>query len=295
MGLLSLPAVWPVSRLVIFDCDSTLSTIEGIDELARMTGTEHDIAVLTKRAMEGDVPLESVYGHRLVTAQPTRGQVQAIARRYRETVIADAKAVVTALQGLGSQVFIVSGGLIEPVRDFGRWLGVPREHIFAVSMAYDQLAGRWWRYWDRPGGRDEGARYLAVEESPLTATLGKNRVIERIRERHPGRAMLIGDGGSDLEARSSVDLFVGFGGVAYRQRVAEASPVYLRTAHLSPILPLAMGRSGKAPRFARLWADGFGRIMDGEVRFAHEDQRRAFVAAMRRHGDGSPATGGGVT
>ena len=283
------PAVWPVSRVVIFDCDSTLSTLEGIDELARMTGHEHDIAVLTKRAMEGDVPLESVYGHRLLTAQPTRAQVQAIARRYRETVIGDAQRVVAALQALGSEVFIVSGGLIEPVRDFGVWLGVPRENVFAVTMAYDQLAGRWWRYWERPGGRDAEARYLAVEESPLTATLGKNRVIERLRERHPGRAMLVGDGDSDLEAHTAVDLFVGFGGVAYRQRVAEASPVYIRTAHLSPILPLALGRSGNAPRFARLWADGFGRVADGEVRFGEAAMRQAFMAAMGRPAIGGPA------
>ena len=54
----NLPSVWPIANHVIFDCDSTLSTIEGIDELARMTGHEYDVAQLTKRAMEGDVPLE---------------------------------------------------------------------------------------------------------------------------------------------------------------------------------------------------------------------------------------------
>ena len=31
--------------------------------------------------------------------------------------------------------------LVETVRDFGVWLGVPRENIFAVHMEYDQLAG----------------------------------------------------------------------------------------------------------------------------------------------------------
>ena len=43
--------VWPIINNIIFDCDSTLSSIEGIDELARMSGHEHDIALLTKRAM----------------------------------------------------------------------------------------------------------------------------------------------------------------------------------------------------------------------------------------------------
>jgi len=132
-----LPPIWPVANVVIFDCDSTLSTIEGIDELARMTGHEYDVAQLTKRAMEGDLPLESVYGHRLVTVNPTQEQVREIAKHYRETVVPDAREVVDALQKMGTEVFIVRSGLIEPVRDFGVWLGVPRDHIFAVNMEYD--------------------------------------------------------------------------------------------------------------------------------------------------------------
>jgi phosphoserine phosphatase len=166
----NLPPIWPVSNIVIFDCDSTLSTIEGIDELARMSGQEASVAQLTKRAMEGDVPLESVYGHRLITVNPTQEQVRAIAKHYRETVVPDAKEVIEALQTLGTEVFIVSGGLIEPVRDFGVWLGVSRDHVFAVNMEYDQLAGKWWRYWDLPGGDNPRANYLAIQ--PLDGHLG---------------------------------------------------------------------------------------------------------------------------
>ena len=45
------PPIWPVSDLVIFDCDSTLSGVEGIDELARMAGRQGDVSALTRRAM----------------------------------------------------------------------------------------------------------------------------------------------------------------------------------------------------------------------------------------------------
>ena len=75
----SLPSIWPPSNLVIFDCDSTLSAVEGIDELARLTSSEENMAVniasLTKRAMEGEIPLESAVHqiktetHRLVRRQ----------------------------------------------------------------------------------------------------------------------------------------------------------------------------------------------------------------------------------
>ncbi len=276
------PPLWPLFDVVIFDCDSTLSTIEGIDELARMTGHEHDVAVLTKRAMEGDIPLEAVYGHRLVTVNPTQEQVRHIARRYRETVVPAAREVIQALQTLGVQVFIVSGGLIEPVRDFGVWLGVPHDHIFAVHMEYDQLAGQWWRYWEQPGGQNPQANYLDVEPNPLTGSRGKNRVIARLRQAHPGRALLIGDGLSDLEAGEEVELFVGFGGAAFRQRIADRSPVYIHTLSLAPVLPLALGPVGNVPRYARLWAEGLRRILAGEVTFRDPAQRTALLATLRR-------------
>lgn len=282
--------VWPISDLVIFDCDSTLCTIEGIDELARLSAGEGgsteilalNIASLTKRAMEGDIPLEAVYGQRLVTLNPTQAQVQQIAKIYREKVIPDARLLIEALQVLGAQVFIVSGGLIEAVRDFGVWLGVPRENIFAVSMEYDQLAGQWWRYWEQPGGQNPRANYLAVESNPLTGSRGKNRIIARLRAEHPGRVLLVGDGLSDLEASSEVDLFTGFGGAVYRQRVAEESPIYIQTPSLAPLLPLALGQLGKAPRFAPLWADGLRSIYSGETMFNQAGLRETFLAAMRR-------------
>jgi phosphoserine phosphatase len=278
----SLPPIWPVSNIVIFDCDSTLSTIEGIDELARMTGQEDSVAQLTKRAMEGDVPLVSLYGHRLITVNPTQEQVRAIAKHYRETVVPDAKEVIEALQTLGTEIFIVSGGLIEPVRDFGVWLGVSRDHIFAVNMEYDQLAGKWWRYWDLPGGDNPRANYLAIEPNPLTGTLGKNQVISQIRSQHPGRVLMVGDGLSDLEAAVDVDLFVGFGGAVFRQRIADESPVYIHGLALSPLLPLALGQLGNTPRFARIWAEGLQRVYTNEVTFQDPNLKESFLTSLRR-------------
>lgn len=276
------PPIWPISDIVVFDCDSTLSTIEGIDELARMTGHEHAVAVLTKRAMEGDIPLESVYSHRLVTVNPTQEQVQRIAQRYRETVIPDAKETITALQALGVKVFIVSGGLIEPVRDFGIWLGVPREHIFAVNMEYDQLAGKWWRYWEQTGGWNPRAQYMSVETNPLTGTGGKNLIVAQIRKEHSGRVILIGDGLSDMEAASEIDLFIGFGGAVYRQRIADESPIFIRSLTLAPILPLALGQLGNTEDYAQLWAEGLQRVYTDDVVFSDPALRASFLSALQR-------------
>ncbi len=95
--------------------------------------------------------------------------------------------------------------------------------------------------------------------------------------------MMVGDGLSDLEASEEVDLFVGFGGAVYRQRVAEEAPVYITSPSLSPILPLALGSAGNVPRFAPLWSDGLRRIYSSEVKFRIETARDAFLDAVRRN------------
>ena len=40
---------WTSFDLIFFDCDSTLSAIEGIDELARFKGKEWRVGVLTEK------------------------------------------------------------------------------------------------------------------------------------------------------------------------------------------------------------------------------------------------------
>lgn len=79
----TIPSVTTQRRLmpvdeVFFDCDSTLSTIEGIDELARLKGVEDRIVELTNAAMDGKIPLQEVYAERLRLLSPTRADMRAI-------------------------------------------------------------------------------------------------------------------------------------------------------------------------------------------------------------------------
>ncbi|HEV2132153.1 MAG TPA: hypothetical protein VGR27_13655, partial [Longimicrobiaceae bacterium] len=76
-------------RSVIFDCDSTLSGIEGIDVLAGERLDE--IRALTDAAMDGALPLEAVYGQRLALIRPPRAAVEALARAYVDALVPDAR------------------------------------------------------------------------------------------------------------------------------------------------------------------------------------------------------------
>ena len=230
------PPRWPVYRHVIFDCDSTLTGIEGIDELASHPDTRQRVADRTRSAMDGKVNLETVYGERLEILQPTRGAVRALRSRYRKHVVKDAAALIQALQVLGHEVYIVSGGLFDPVREFGMHLGVAPEHIRAVEVEYDTLSGNWWQ-----GQGPWREAYLAVQHSVLTESDGKARVIRELLQNQTGRSLLVGDGVSDLLASREVDLFAGFGGVICRDRVASESKVFIQSQSIAPVLLLAAG------------------------------------------------------
>ena len=235
---------WASYDLIFFDCDSTLSTIEGIDELARLKGKEWRVGVLTEKAMNGDLDLSEVYGKRLQAIRPTRGQLKAIEERYWETIVPDAQAVLDTLRFLGKQVFIISGGLAEPVRGFGKRLGIATENIRAVELEYNELSGDWWRYYE-PQTRS-GQQYLDYEEGPLTVSSGKPFMINELAKGKHGRRLMVGDGASDLATRSVVDLFVGFGGVVAREKVRAESEAFITSPSLAPILPLAVGPAGYA-------------------------------------------------
>ena len=228
--------------LIFFDCDSTLSTIEGIDELARLKGKEGRVGLLTNKAMDGELDLGEVYGKRLRAIKPTRAQLKAVEERYWESAVEDAQAVIAALHALGKHVFIISGGLIDAVKGFGRRLGVDPARIRAVELEYNELSGRWWDY-SEPGAQ-QSQSYLDYDEGPLTVSSGKSVIISELAGALPGRRMMIGDGSSDLAAKSAVDLFVGYGGVVARDAVRAEADIFLRCASLSAILPLAAGRRG---------------------------------------------------
>ncbi len=227
------------ARLIFFDCDSTLTTIEGIDELARLKGQFDHIAELTRRAMDGEIKLEEVFAARLELLRPTRADLRRIAEAYRESIVPDARETIDALRFAGCSVYIISGGLLPAVQDFARSIGVNRSHVHAVPIEFDQLSGQWWRYHRHRYSGNPDEQYLDFMSTPLTETQGKRSIIEGISDQEK-RTMLIGDGITDLEARDAVKYFIGFGGVARRDRVASEADIYIQARGLASIVPLAL-------------------------------------------------------
>lgn len=269
---------WPPYQHVFFDCDSTLTTVEGIDVLAENAGKKWRVEVLTRAAMDGDLKLEDVYAKRLQAVRPTHEQISLIRSAYKRNLVEDATAVIAALQFLGHQVYIISGGLAEPVAEFGVYLGVPRQNIRAVQVEYNHLSGQWWT------GENAQERYLTYEEGALTVSDGKAHIVKELLAGKNGRSLLIGDGSSDLLASQAVDLFVGFGGVATRSRVLAEAPAFIHSPSLAPILALAAGPAAihqlhRTPHHT-IFQKALNLIQTGALTFNNERIHHKFSAAI---------------
>lgn len=227
---------WPPFEHIFFDCDSTLTTVEGIDVLADLVGKRQRVEILTQAAMEGAIDLEEVYAKRLQTLRPTRQQVLDLRRSYKRNMVEDAARVVASLQALGHKVYIISGGLAEPVAEFGISLGIPRERIRAVGITYNELSGNWWEK-----SETDDKRYMTYTGGALTVSDGKAHIVRELLGEQRGRSILIGDGYSDLLAGHAVDLFVGYGGVVSRPKVRNSAPAFISSPSLAPVLALAGG------------------------------------------------------
>lgn len=241
---------------VIFDCDSTLVGVEGIDELAGAAAER--IAALTARAMAGDVPLQEVYGARLEIIRPHRVQLELLGELYREALVPDAVRTVAALRWLEKEVRLVSGGLLPPLLALGDALGLAPEMVAGVPIRLDE----------------EGVYSGFDDGSPLTRSGGKEEVIRGWRLPRP--SLLVGDGATDLEARPAVDAFAAFTGVAHRPAVVAGADLVVSGPSLAPVLALAASEDERA----HLQRSEFAELLERAV---------ALLAAAGR----TPAAGAG--
>lgn len=207
-----LPASRPGGRLFFIDCDSTLSTIEGIDELARARGDEvfAQVVALTDAAMNGEIPISDVFPRRMEMIRPDRALCEAIAAKYVETIVPGATEMIQELKENGWLPVILSGGFAPLIEPLAAVLGI--DHVEAVPI-YFNADGSYRGYGD---------------DYPTTRNLGKNEVIREWKKAIvPQRVLMMGDGMSDLETRPDVDLFIGFGGVVARPVVQKGCDRWL--------------------------------------------------------------------
>lgn len=208
---------------VIFDCDSTLSQIEGIDQLAKRNQVTHEVRQLTDEAMNKTGITPAIYERRLALVRPSRAHVEELADVYYSNLSPDADKVIATLQSLGKAVFIISAGIQSALEGFAKRLEIPTDHVFGVNIFFDK----------------EG-NYTHYDHNALMADVGgKQKMVAKLKRQYP-RIAFLGDGMNDVEAAHDVARFVGYGGAHFRESIASLCDFYITTKSLSSFLPLCL-------------------------------------------------------
>ncbi len=204
--------------VICFDCDSTLSKIEGIDELARRVGLGEEMSKLTDLAMNGVVPLEAVYERRLSLIRPDQDSINWLADLYIAELVEGVKEVFASLMAQDKAVHIISGGLRQAILPLAQFLGLPESHVHAVDIYFN----------------DDGSYRNYDLNSPLARTGGKAVVVATLKGKCS--LVMVGDGKTDLEAKQAGAYVLGFGGVVDRAIVRELADFYTTGPTLLSVL-----------------------------------------------------------
>lgn len=205
--------------IICFDCDSTLSEIEGIDELANYAGCGAEMAALTNAAMNGEVALEAIYAKRLDLIKPDRQAIDRVADLYIKKMVQGVEEVFQQLHSQGKQVHIISGGLKQAILPLAEKLNVVADHVHAVDVLFAS-----------------NGDYLEFnQQSPLARNGGKAEVCSQLNQAGLKLA-IVGDGNTDMEAKKAGAYCIGFGGVVARDIVREQADVFVDSPDLQAVL-----------------------------------------------------------
>jgi phosphoserine phosphatase len=195
--------------LIVADMDSTMITVECIDEVADYAGIKAEVAAVTEAAMRGELDFEGALDARVaLLAGLDEGVIaQCLAERVR--IMPGAKALVGTMRAHGAAAVLVSGGFTrfaEPV---------------AAQIGFDAAI----------------ANVLLIEDGRLTGKVAKPIVGSATKEEtlvawivqrgiDPALSLAVGDGANDLAMIRRAGL-----GVAYHAKPIVAAAAGARVDH----------------------------------------------------------------
>jgi phosphoserine phosphatase len=196
------PASMPARamRALVMDMDSTLVTIEGIDELARMAGKGEEVAAITAAAMRGELVeySESLQRRVALLAGCDAGLVERV-RRERLKTSPGVKELIEAAREFGWKTLIVSGGFTVIAKALQDELGIDEICANELEIRDGKLTGL--------------VRGPEAHAGRIVDGAGKARALEGFCERNgctAKQAIAVGDGANDLDMMAIAGVSVAY-------------------------------------------------------------------------------------
>jgi phosphoserine phosphatase len=180
-------------KLVVMDMDSTLITIECIDEIADMHGLKAQVAEITDAAMRGELDFRDSLQRRVALLKGLDESALAVVFEQRLELTLGAPTMLHALKKAGLRTVLVSGGFTYFTERLQKDLELDVTRANLLEVIDGRLTGR-------VLGEIVDAEAKMATVVAQAAELGVS----------PSAAITIGDGANDLQMMSVAGLSVAF-------------------------------------------------------------------------------------
>lgn len=203
-------------KLLIADMDSTMITVECIDELADYAGIKAQIADVTARAMRGELDFAEALKARvaLLAGLDESAIDRCRAERVRRTP--GARALIRTMGARGAHTVLVSGGFTRFAEPVGADIGF--HEVVANVLGI------------------EGGKLTGTVTFPIVDSARKRQELERAMAAHgldAAATIAVGDGANDIPMIERAGLGVAFHA---KEKARQAADAEIRHGDLSVLL-----------------------------------------------------------
>ncbi len=194
-------------RLLVADMDSTIITVECIDELADYAGLKLEVAAITERAMAGDLDFAAALDARVALLGGMPVATIDACRAERVRPMPGGRTLIATMRARGVRSLLVSGGFTAFADPVAAELGFDRAIANRLEVRDGVLTGR-------------------VERPIVDGARKASALREAAAGLHPAETLAVGDGANDLAMIQAAGL-----GVAYRAKPILAKAADARIVH----------------------------------------------------------------